>query len=58
MNVSVELKTEPDHYSKVDSKVKYTKSKLGAGKDDTKRIESSSAHEVQGPDDIGRSVTI
>ncbi|XP_068752478.1 1-phosphatidylinositol 3-phosphate 5-kinase-like isoform X2 [Montipora capricornis] len=52
MNVSVELKTDPDHYSKVDSKVKYTKCKLGAGKDDTKRTESSSTQEVQGLDDI------
>lgn len=57
MNASVELKTEGDHSSKVDGKVKNTKSKQSTGNQDSKRTESSSAQEGQMMDDIGRPVT-
>ena len=57
MNVSVELKTENDHFSKVDNKVKNTKTKQSNGNQDSKRTESSSAQEGQMTDDIGRLVT-
>ena len=52
MNHSVELKTEPEDYSKID-KVKYSKMKHTAGKDDNKRTENSSAQDGQVQDDIG-----
>lgn len=52
MSNSLELKTDPDHYSKVD-KVKYTKIKQSATKDDTKKTEGSAAQDWQGQDDIG-----
>lgn len=52
MNVSVELKTENDHFSKVDNKVKNTKTKQSNGNQDSKRTESSSAQEGQMTDDI------
>ena len=57
MNVSVEMKTENDHFSKVDNKVKNTKTKQSNGNQDSKRTESSSAQEGQMTDDIGRLVT-
>ena len=52
MSNSLELKTDPDHYSKVD-KVKYTKIKQSVAKDDTKKTEESAAQDWQGQDDIG-----
>ena len=50
MSSSVELKTEPDHYSKVE-KVKYSKGKHAAGKDDTTKTENSLTPDS--PDAIG-----
>ena len=50
MSSSVELKTEPDHYSEVE-KVKYSKGKNAASKDGTKKTENSATQDSQ--DDIG-----
>ena len=52
MNHSVELKTEPEDYSKIE-KVKYSKVKQTTGKDDSKRTENNSAQDGQVQDDIG-----
>ena len=52
MNNSVEIKLEPDHYSKVD-RVRFSKVKHAAGKDDTKKTENSLTQESQLQDDIG-----
>ncbi|KAM7438945.1 hypothetical protein ABFA07_011646 [Porites harrisoni] len=51
MNNSVEIKLEPDHYSKVD-RVRFSKVKHAAGKDDTKKTENSLTQESQLQDDI------
>ena len=52
MNNSVEIKLEPDHYSKMD-RVRFSKVKHAAGKDDTKKTENSLTQESQLQDDIG-----
>lgn len=52
MNNSVEIKLEPDHYSKVD-RVRFSKVKHAAGKDDTRKTENSLTQESQLQDDIG-----